>query len=218
MKVLIDKSDILPEGEYELTDARKLENAKGNIPFPQSGRRILVEYDRIGGRLLKDNEVLPPQSVWKAEQIHEQRAIETFTDEELQTIIRCAENTDISGSLYQRASNEWKLRQDLKLLKTNTREKWRHDYLPMGYPQDCSDDQIRQVIQDLSEEKSIKLLNGKVNIIWEKILDDYLKNGREELSHRRGVRHWYEKPLGTFILGVLTTVVGGYILFKLDWI
>lgn len=31
-------------------------------------------------------------------------------------------------------------------------------------------------------------------------------------------KSWYEKPIGSFFIGVLTTVVAGYILFQLGWI
>ncbi len=64
MKITIGKNDTLPEGEYELTNPDKLGNARGNIPFPQNDRRILLEYDRIGGRIVKDGNVLPIQSLW----------------------------------------------------------------------------------------------------------------------------------------------------------
>lgn len=99
-----------------------------------------------------------------------------------------------------------------------TDRKWRHDNLPIGYPKDCSEDQIRQVIQDLSEEKNNKLLGGKNNIFWEKIINDQLRNGKDELRDRQEIRHWYEKPVGIFLLGVLIAVVAGFILFRLRWI
>src|SRR3989338_281275 len=117
MKVKIEKNDNLPEGEYELTGREKLENALGNVSYGRSDREKLLEYDRIGGRVVKDGIVLPPQSLWKLEQEHMNKPIEQFTDEELLTVIRRAENTDISGSLFQRANNERNIRHQQKILE-----------------------------------------------------------------------------------------------------
>lgn len=103
MKIIIGKNDNLPEGEYELTDTNKLENAKINIPFPASDRRVLLEYDRIAGRIVKDGNVLPVHSLYNLEKI---RPIEQYSNMEIVEVLRRAENTDISGSIYQKARNE----------------------------------------------------------------------------------------------------------------
>jgi hypothetical protein len=208
MKVEINKNDVLPEGEYELTDRNKLENAKGNVnsfASPASDRQILIEYDRIAGRIMKNGKALSPQSLFNLEK---NRPIEKYSDEELQTVIRRAENTEISGSLYQRANNEWKLRQDQKILDATKRKKWASDNVPTGYPKNCSSDQIREVIQDLSDEKYHKLQGGRVNITWKRIIDGHIKSGERELGERREVRHWYEKPLGITFLGVVVLIIG----------
>lgn len=47
----------------------------------------------------------------------DKKTIEQFTDEELLAVIRQAENTNISGSLFQRASNEWNIRHQQKILE-----------------------------------------------------------------------------------------------------
>lgn len=214
MKITIPANDILPAGEYELTDRNKLENAKNNLSFPKSDRQILIEYDRIAGRVVKDGQVLSPQSLFGLER---DRPIEKYSDEELQMVIRRVENTNISGSLYQKANNEWRLRQDQKMFNATKRKKWTSDNVPNGYPNHCNTDLIREVIQDLLEEKYNKLQRGKNNPIWEKIINDHVKNGERELEERREVRQWYEKPLGIFILGVLTAIAAGYILFKFGW-
>ncbi|MCE9644223.1 hypothetical protein K8Q93_03215 [Candidatus Parcubacteria bacterium] len=114
MKVIIGKNDILPIGEYQLTDPSKLENAKGNIPFPRGDRRILIEYDRIGGRVIKEESVLPPQSLWNLEK---NRVIEEYSDPEIIEVLRRAENTNVPGSLYQKARYEWEQRQQNKNLE-----------------------------------------------------------------------------------------------------
>lgn len=108
MKIIIGQNDVIPAGEYELTDRNKLENAKGNIPFPASDRRILLEYDRIAGRILKDGKLLPPQTLWN---IEKNRPIEQYSNPEIIDILRRAENTDTPGSNYQKARNEWEQRQ-----------------------------------------------------------------------------------------------------------
>jgi len=108
MKVIISASDSLPAGEYELTNREKLERAKNSIPFPKNERRILIEYDRLAGQIIKDGKTLSPQSLWNVEK---NRTIEQHSNEEILEILRRAENTDISGSLYQKARNEWEQRQ-----------------------------------------------------------------------------------------------------------
>lgn len=117
MKIKISENDNLPAGEYELTDRNKLENAKGNIGFGRSDRLVLLEYDRIAGRVSKNGVVLPPQSLWNIEQQHMNKPIEQFSDEELLTVIRRAENTNVPGSLYQRANSEWQIRHQQKLVE-----------------------------------------------------------------------------------------------------
>ena len=124
MQIIIKHGDNLPAGEYQLTNPQKLENAKGNLSFGVSERMILLEYDRMAGRVVKDGTVLPPQSLWKVEQEHMNKPIEEFTDGELLAVIRRAENANVPGSLYQRASNEQKLRQDQKMLNATMKEKW----------------------------------------------------------------------------------------------
>jgi len=218
MKVKIEKNDNLPEGEYELTGREKLENALGNVSYGRSDREKLLEYDRIGGRVVKDGVVLPAQSLWKLEQEHMNKPIEQFTDEELLAVIRRAENTNVPGSLYQRASNERKLRQDQRMLNAATRKKWSSEKVPIGYPTSCSSDQIRDVIQDLSEEKHEKLQKGKINIIWEKIVDDLVKNGQAELAQRREARRWYEKPVGMIAIGIVIGLVVAYLTHYFGWV
>ncbi|MBI2030392.1 hypothetical protein HYT05_02110 [Candidatus Kaiserbacteria bacterium] len=217
MKIIIEKGDRLPVGEYELTNPQKLERAKATLASGASDRMVLVEYDKIGGRIVKDHVVLSAQSLWNIEQKHMNKPIEQFTDEELLVVIRRAENSNIPGSLYQRANNEWKLRQDQKLLNAAKREMWSSERVPIGYPMSCSSDQIRNVIQDLSDEKRKKLQNGKNNVIWEKIIDDLIKSGQAELAERRETRRWYEKPLGLVLIGVTITVIAAGIAFLLHW-
>ncbi|TAL49163.1 hypothetical protein EPN83_01315 [Patescibacteria group bacterium] len=119
MKIKIGKNNNLPGGEYELTNREKLENALGNLSYGRSDREKLLEYDRIGGRVVKDGTVLPPQSLWKLEREHMNKPIEEFTKEELHAVVRKAENTDVPGSLYQRANKELEIRNQRELLEVS---------------------------------------------------------------------------------------------------
>ena len=63
MKIVIQPGDSPPQGEYELTDREKLDRVKRKLALGSSDRDILVAYDGIGGRLIKDGQVLLPQSL-----------------------------------------------------------------------------------------------------------------------------------------------------------
>src|SRR3989344_2273063 len=64
------------------------------------------------------------------------------------------------------------------------KEKWASDKLPEGYPTRCSVEQLKNVIQNLSDERYQKTKNGKLNVIWERLVSDLLESGREELRQR----------------------------------
>ncbi len=64
------------------------------------------------------------------------------------------------------------------------RTKWRSDHMPTGYPQECSSQELRDVLQDLSEEFDQKIRNGKINVIWEKQIHALQESGRYELDSR----------------------------------
>lgn len=217
MEIFIKDGESILAGKYELTGREKLENAKGNLSNGYTDRQLLIEYDRIAGRLLRDGQLLPPQSIWQVEKAREQRPIEEFSDEELQTIIRRAENTNISGSLYQKANNEWKLRHDQKMFDATKRKKWSSDNVPVGYPASCASDQIREVLQDLSDEKTRELHRGKNNPFWEKIINGHIESGQRELSLRREIRKWYEKPLGLIGVGIIIGLAVAYLTHLLGW-
>ena len=64
------------------------------------------------------------------------------------------------------------------------RTKWRSDHMPIGYPQESSSQELRDVLQDLSEEFDQKIKNGKINVIWEKQIRALQESGRYELDSR----------------------------------
>ena len=147
MKVTIGANDIIPSGEYELTSHVKLENAKGNLPFGPTDRQILMEYDRIAGQVKHDGEILPPQSLYNREV---QKPIEQYSDEELLAAIRRAENTNVPGSQYQGAQNEWNIRQQT-IPKETTPKKHKK-----SYPRDYSNEELEELVDkygDLNVEK-----------------------------------------------------------------
>lgn len=50
------------------------------------------------------------------------KSINEFTDEELLVVIRRAENTNVPGSQYQKAYNEWQIRHQQKMLEATKKE------------------------------------------------------------------------------------------------
>ncbi len=69
----------------------------------------------------------------------------------------------------------------------NEKEKWTSDKLPKGFPTECGRKLLNDVIQDLSDERYQKTQNGKVNVIWERLVSGLLESGREELRQRTQV-------------------------------
>lgn len=47
-------------------------------------------------------------------------------------------------------------------------------------------------------------------MIWEKIVDDHIKNGQAELAERRETRRWYEKPVGMIAIGLVVAYLSYY--------
>ena len=104
-----DKS--IPSGLYVLWTQDKIQRAKDSLPNFASDRDILIKYDEIAGLIVKDGVKLQPQILWNLERHKLSESVENLSDAELLAIIRKAENTDISGSGYQKANIEWQIRQ-----------------------------------------------------------------------------------------------------------
>ncbi len=64
------------------------------------------------------------------------------------------------------------------------REKWHVEKLPAGYPTQCSNEDLSNALQDLIDEYRQKKLGGKNNKIWEDIISQLIKQGRDEMSSR----------------------------------
>lgn len=201
MKITILENDNLPAGEYELTDRNKIENAKGNIGFGRSDRLVLLEYDRIAGRVTKDGIALPPQNLWNIEQQHMNKPIEEFSDAELLAVIRRAENTNIPGSLFQRANNEWQIRQQNKILEA-TKSGRSGIFFDVGG--DMTNHGVIQTAKDAvvdvavagnySSNKNTKIIQGDL-----------------------ASKQWYEKPLGILILAIVAGLIIAGLVFWLGW-
>ncbi len=112
LRMIIDiKNDkCLPEGRYVLWNPDKIERAKLSLPQSSSERAILIEYDKIGGLIVKDGEKLAPQTLWAIEIKKMADSVENLTDDEILEIIRKSENTNVPGSRYQKARNEFDIR------------------------------------------------------------------------------------------------------------
>jgi len=203
MNMIIKEGDNLPSGEYVLTDRNKVENAKSNVPFGSSDRMILIEYDRIAGRVVKDEEVLPPQSLWQIEQQHMNKPIEQFSDAELLTVIRRAENTNIPGSLYQRANTEWQIRHQQKMLDIT--EKNRN-----GIFFEVGGDMTNHGVIHTAEDATVDIA----------VAGNYSSNNKTKIIQSSPVtsnKQWYEKPLGIVIIGIVIAIISGGFIYFLGW-
>jgi len=108
-----DKS--LPAGRYVLQNPNKVERVKNSLPSSASERDILIEYDKIGGLIVKDDSKLSPQTLWNIEKQRQANSMENLADDEIDAILRKAENVDVPGSRYQRAKIESDIRHRKKI-------------------------------------------------------------------------------------------------------
>jgi hypothetical protein len=78
--------------------------------------------------------------------------------------------------------------------------------------------EIKYVGDDWGKEESQKLLEGGFS---SEILKQVLANPSQVKPEKRTKdqrdRAWYEKPVGIIFIGVLVTVIGGWILFTFHW-
>jgi len=97
--------------------------------------------------------------------------------------------------------------------KPEKRQKWRHDNLPQGFPTRCSGDELRDVIQDLYEEFSIKTKEGKINVIWESLVTKSIEAARSELQHRIAYLAFWATVVGLLIsllaIGISISALSG---------
>lgn len=110
----------------------------------------------------------------------------------------------------------------LYLLMSAEREKWRNDHLPKGYPTQSDIEQLKNVIQDLTDEYHTKIQEGKLNKIWEQLVTNLIKSGRDELRQRTQVAKkgatWFsmENPI-VYVVVILVLAAIAYAAYKLGW-
>lgn len=115
MIIDIKNDECLPGGRYVLWNPDKIERAKNSLPPNSSERAILIEYDKIGGLIIKDDEKLPLHKLWNTEKKRIADSVEELSDDEIDAILRRGENANISGSRYQRAKTESEIRHRKKI-------------------------------------------------------------------------------------------------------
>ena len=100
--------------------------------------------------------------------------------------------------------------------------KWHTDNMPEGYPKNCDDSLLNTVIQDLNDEYVTKKKNGKINKIWEDIILQLIKSGREELQSRKNVnkpeKSWFsmDNPF-VYILVIVVLAFLASLAYTLEW-
>lgn len=130
------------------------------------------------------------------------RPIEEYSNPELLEVIRRAENTDIPGSLYQRAYNEWQLRQQQRLIDaTNNRRS--------GVFLEVGGDMTNHGVIQTDSDSDIKIA----------VAGNYSSNEKAKLIRgpRISQKEWYEKPLGQILLAVIAGLIIAGVAFYLHW-
>lgn len=136
MLIDIGNNDYLPHGRYALWEKDKIQKAKKALPTNATKRSILIEYDKIGGRITDVKPNVPFSTIsrhtfWNIEKQKMSDSVENLSDDDLYAIIRKAENTNVPGSRYQRANNEFQIRTQKKLLDITKNKKYWHEK-PIG--------------------------------------------------------------------------------------
>lgn len=125
-------------------------------------------------------------------------SIEGLSDAELLKIIRAAENTDVPGSRFHRAQNEWNIRQQQKILDATKRGGG--VFIEAG--------------GDVTNHGVIQTDGGAtVNIAT---AGNYSSNDRTRIIQGDSAplrMEWYEKPVGQIVLGVTIAVIAAAILY-----
>jgi hypothetical protein len=133
MQIEIFKDDYLPAGKYSLNNLSKSVRAMESLTVGSSDRDFLIAYDKIGGLIVDvDSGVkLPVHTFWNIEKI-KMSSMQNLSDDELETIIRLGENSNIPGSRYQRASNEWNMRHQKKMLEATKANSTQSAFVKIG--------------------------------------------------------------------------------------
>lgn len=116
---------------YRLTNSNngnKYDRAVKDAGTNATPKQILAHFDKHAGYIQGENgEKIINGKFWaeeKARLENELNSLANKSDEELEVIIRRAENTNIPGSLFQRAENELKLRDRKSKKIEQKKDKW----------------------------------------------------------------------------------------------
>jgi hypothetical protein len=115
--MIIDIQDdkVIPSGRYVLWNEDKIQRAKASLPPNAGERAILIEYDKLGGRVTVDGLKSFSQSLWKLVLQYDAESVEHLTDDEIDEILRQAQNVNVPGSKYQKAKIESDIRHRKKI-------------------------------------------------------------------------------------------------------
>lgn len=179
MIVKIKKGDILPFGEYELTDRSKLERAKKQLGLGASNREILIAYDKIAGRIVgPDRNVIEPQSLWIIET--KRKIVKRLVKEKELKI-----NSEYGKFIIQTNEVQWLLGLQILSRSLNPKDELKNDLekLTLGALINTF-----RICAHASEEKVIKLLigyNKARNALAHKMFTDEKLTPRECVSATR---------------------------------
>ncbi|MDD5050802.1 MAG: hypothetical protein PHV93_03630 [Candidatus Pacebacteria bacterium] len=131
-----------------------------------------------------------------------QKPIEEYTDGELMSVIRQAENTDISGSQYQKAKNEWDMRQQVKIAQA-TEKKRGGIFFEVG--------------GNMINDGAIHTAEGATVDV--SVAGDYTSN-KGKIYQGKGPKDetLLDKFFWLIIVPVLVVVIGGFILHYFGWV
>ena len=116
---------------YQLTNmnnGNKYDRAVKDAGTNATPKQILAHYDKHAGYIQDENgNKIINGKFWEEEKArlgNELNDLVNKSDEELEVIIRRAENTNIPGSLFQRADNELKLRDRRSKKIESRKDRW----------------------------------------------------------------------------------------------
>jgi hypothetical protein len=124
-------------------------------------------------------------------------------DEELLAIIRRAENTNVPGSLYQKANTEWQIRHQQKILAASGQNRSGVFFEVVG---DMTNHGVIQT--DSNATVDIAVAGNYSSNSKTKIIQGVAKNSKKE---------WYEKPLGIVSLAVTAGLIIAAAVFYMHW-
>src|SRR3989338_1183668 len=116
---------------YRLTNqnnGNKYDRAKTDAGSAATPEKILAHYDKHAGYIQDENgNKINNGAFWEAEKtllVSEINTLQNKSDEDLEAIIRRAENTNVPGSLFQRVEIELDLRDRNRRQEKPKSDKW----------------------------------------------------------------------------------------------